>query len=262
MCFRRFLQVINGLLLGVLCSVSASATNLSNLPEDYLSDYRVLPNMASIQDVKEKKQTFFSFIYPITELANRKVQAEKAWLATMEKKLNKGQSLAYWERHLLSELGSYYKVDKPQGSTLFFKDLNRRVDIIPASLVLAQAANESAWGTSRFAVEGNNLFGQWCFTKGCGLVPKGRTAGATHEVASFSVVYESVSAYFRNLNTHTSYRMVRDIRQELRGLSLPVDSSYLVWGLERYSERGEEYIKDLLDMMNQNKLQSYDKAVY
>jgi Bax protein len=221
-----------------------------------------LPEMTAITDVREKKDTFFTFLEPIIEAMNQKIQAERAWLKVIQLKIESNEPLDSWQAALLNELAAYYKVDEEVGSVAFFRLMFRRVDTIPASLVLAQAANESAWGTSRFAVEGNNLFGQWCFTKGCGLIPAGRSEGARHEVKVFDSVAESVAAYLRNLNTHHQYNSLRSIREELRFLKTPIDSTYLAWGLEGYSIRGVHYIRELIDMIQYNRLKSFDKPAF
>lgn len=228
------------------------------LAQDAEDTPQQLPDMASISDVEEKKQTFFEFLNPLVQDVNRRIEAERVWLQEMQRKRQEGQSYEDWQTALMNELGDYYKVDPKPGTPAYFKAMLLRVDIIPASLVLAQAANESAWGTSRFAVEGNNLFGQWCFVEGCGLVPAGRDGDENHEVKVFDSVADSVEAYFRNVNTHASYRELRNIRAELRYLGLSASSEYLVWGLESYSSRGEEYISDLLQMIRYNDLQRYD----
>jgi len=221
-----------------------------------------LPEMAEIADVREKKQTFFNFLLPIVESTNQKVQAQRAWLKLIEYKISNDESLELWQQQFLNELSEYYKVDEDLGTGAFFAEMYRRVDIIPASLVLAQAANESAWGTSRFAVEGNNLFGQWCFTKGCGLVPTGRDSSAKHEVKVFDSVADSVESYFRNLNTHHQYAGLRTMRSEIRYLKQPLSSTDLVWGLEGYSIRGEHYILELIEMINHNSLHEFDQPAF
>ena len=193
---------------------------------------------------------------------NQKVQAERAWLKLIEAEIERDSNLKMWQKSLLEELANYYKVDEELGSGAFFREMYARVDIIPASLVLAQAANESAWGTSRFAVEGNNLFGQWCFTRGCGLVPSGRDSDAKHEVKVFESIADSVASYFRNLNTHHQYQTLRTIRAEIRWLKMPVDSTYLAWGLEGYSIRGEPYIRELIEMISHNRLQNFDQTAF
>jgi Bax protein len=141
----------------------------------------------------------------------------------------------------------------------FISRLLHRVDVLPPSLVLAQAANESAWGTSRFAQKGNNLFGQWCYTEGCGLVPANRSDEYHYEVKSFSSVEEAINAYFRNLNTFPVYQDLRVIRQSLRDDSKPIDGISLTEGLGRYSTRGAEYIDDLKRMIYKNDLLERDR---
>lgn len=218
--------------------------------------------MAAIENVQIKKDTFFNFLKPIVAEINDRIETERAWIRVIDKRLALGEPLVYWQRAYLEKLHTHYKVDEETGSEAAFRVLYQRVDTIPASLVLAQAANESAWGTSRFAVEGNNLFGQWCFVKGCGLVPTGRSVDATHEVKVFDSVSDSVEAYFRNLNTHNGYISLRNIRAELRQLSLPLDSTYLAWGLESYSSRGNLYIQELIDMIHYNRLQKLDQPAF
>jgi len=127
-------------------------------------------------------------------------------------------------------------------------------------LALAQAANESAWGTSRFAQDGNNLFGQWCYTNGCGLVPSRRREGATHEVRRFDNIRDSVESYIHNLNTFPSYQMLRRIRQQLRQQDRPIDGVSLADGLESYSSRGLDYIVELQRMIYSNELLERDNA--
>ena len=124
---------------------------------------------------------------------------------------------------------------------------------MPEWLALMQAANESAWGTSRFAREGNNFFGQWCFRKGCGIVPSRRAKGATHEVAAFKSPAESVRAYMHNLNTGKAYRYLRKIRTGLRRQGKPLTAEVLAAGLDHYSERGHAYVEDLRRMIRVNR---------
>ena len=135
-----------------------------------------------------------------------------------------------------------------------------RVDIIPASLVLAQAANESAWGTSRFTLEGNNIFGQWCYEEGCGIVPRRRAAGATHEVRRFETIEEAVAAYFVNINTNPVYQYLRELRAQMRVQQLELNPLVLAFGLGRYSERGGNYIDEVQSIIIQNDLLSRDWA--
>ena len=123
--------------------------------------------------------------------------------------------------------------------------LKKRVDIIPENLILAQAINESNWGRSRFTREGNNYFGQWCFKKGCGLIPKGRAQGEKFEVKRFDSVLTSIKSYLLILNTKPYYKGLREKRWELRKQHRPLTAFALVGGLKRYSARGQDYVSAL-----------------
>ncbi len=138
----------------------------------------------------------------------------------------------------------------------------RRVNVIPPSLALAQAANESGWGTSRFAREANNYFGQWCYETGCGLVPARRDKNKTHEVAAFESPKESVGRYINNLNSNRAYQSLRDIRSRLIANNEPVTGYALAAGLNRYSERGADYVSELRAMIDYNKLSQFDTNPY
>jgi Bax protein len=151
-------------------------------------------------------------------------------------------------------------VDNKLTSLQQIQQLKTKVNFIPAALILAQAANESAWGTSRFAREGNNFFGQWCFSKGCGIVPNSRNSGANHEVASFDSPLGSVKSYIRNLNSHPTYALLRTLRQQSIDDGQRVSGELLAQGLIGYSERGEEYVKEIQSMIRYNKLSRFDAS--
>jgi Bax protein len=135
------------------------------------------------------------------------------------------------------------------------------VDVVPVSLALAQAAIESGWGTSRFARQGNAIFGQWTSQDGKGLVPSARPEGKTHKVRSFDRLSESVEAYLLNLNTHRAYRDFRTLRQQSRNSGERPKGEVLATGLEAYSEKGEEYVDLLRDMIRVNRLAAFDDAI-
>jgi Bax protein len=132
-----------------------------------------------------------------------------------------------------------------------------RVNIIPPAMALAQAAKESGWGTSRFASDGNNYFGQWCYKPGCGLIPKARKTGKSHEVAVFNSAKESVQAYMHNINTHQAYDELRAIRAKLQKTGKPLSGLDLLQGLHAYSERGQIYVKELESMIQFNQLEKF-----
>ena len=220
----------------------------------------VVPDFSAIADVTEKKTSFFDFLQPYINTENARIKRLRAKLLAVVAKIKDSTPLDYVETQFLQDLSLTYEVETDDlESPGFLATLVRRVDVIPPSLVLAQAANESAWGTSRFAIEGYNFFGQWCYTEGCGLVPQRRRASAFHEVKSFSSIQDSVNAYFMNLNTFPSYQELRSIRQELREREKPIDGISLAEGLSKYSERGEDYINELRSMIYYNALLERDR---
>jgi Bax protein len=221
-----------------------------------------LPNFAAIRDTDRKKKLFFDFLQPYVDQKNLDVQRQRQHLLGLIEKLRAGYVLGVDELVFLRDLSHEYEVptDNLQDQT-FLQLLLHRVDVLPPSLVLAQAANESGWGTSRFAREGFNFFGQWCFEEGCGLVPDRRRPSDKHEVKSFASVEEAVHAYFRNLNTFPSYQGLRRIRQDLRDGAKPIDGISLSKGLRSYSERGDAYITELRRMIEHNDLLNRDEQL-
>ncbi len=213
-----------------------------------------LPDFSQYTNVKQKKQAFFDFLLPLADTANEQVlRLREELLHINAQRINKQQ------QQRLSRLAKVYKI-KTKDPQEQLHLLLRKLQTIPPSLVLAQAANESAWGTSRFAVEGNNLFGQWCFKAGCGLVPSGRPEGANYEVRLFKTPQDSVSAYVRNLNSHGGYIDLRRIRECLLNNKEPVTGRALAAGLLHYSSRGEAYIKEIRQMIRVNKLEQWQQT--
>ncbi|GMA82235.1 hypothetical protein GCM10025855_17680 [Shewanella glacialipiscicola] len=166
--------------------------------------------------------------------------------------IDNDKSLSESQRGLLNELFDKYQYAARNIDAKSLNSLLKRVDIVPESMVLIQAANESGWGSSRFAREGFNFFGEWCFTSGCGIVPSSRGSGKSHEVKVFTSVDESVSSYMRNLNSNTAYTLLRSIRADLRSQELELKADQLIYGLVNYSERQDAYIDELLDMLRHN----------
>ncbi|NWN91347.1 bax protein [Marinobacter adhaerens] len=233
-------------------TADAALSSLPSLPAWADND---LPEFSGYSDTTEKKAAFFSFLYPRIVLANSRILLQRDYLAS----LNAKDALSDSELAWLDKQSKRLRVKAEPGSQAQLSDLKQRLDVIPPSLILAQAANESAWGTSRFARAGNNLFGQWCFTKGCGLVPQHRPEGASHEVKAFASPYHSIRAYMENLNRHNSYQVLRDIRLEARNAGNPLSGLALAGGLVSYSERGEAYVGEIRSMIRYNNLTYYDK---
>ncbi len=232
----------------VLCLIVLIIFSIRQLMVDDLPDFN------SFSDVKDKKQHFFDFIRPIIEAENKKVLINREKLLMLEQQFGQDKSMRSKDQEWVKNLAKIYKVriDTLDDSTAW-TTLKHRVDIVPVPLALAQSANESGWGTSRFAQEGNNFFGQWCFVEGCGIVPAKRSSGATHEVATFNSVEESVAYYILNLNTLIAYQPLRTIRREHREAGKMLTGSALAEGLINYSERGEEYVEDIQTMIRINK---------
>lgn len=214
-----------------------------------------LPDFTTYKDTAEKKAAFFSYLYPRIVLANARVLVMRDNLAT----LRASDKFSDADRKWLKRQAKRLRVDAEAGPKSMLDALEHKLDMVPPSLVLAQAANESAWGTSRFAVKGNNLFGQWCFSKGCGLVPNSRNKGASHEVAKFGSPYQSIRAYVTNLNRHRSYDGLRKARAQARKAGRFPDGVTLAQGLLSYSERGAAYVKEIRGMIRFNNLGYYDK---
>ncbi|MGB1271121.1 MAG: glucosaminidase domain-containing protein [Endozoicomonas sp.] len=217
------------------------------------------PDFTDIVDVKTRKKNFFNFMMPLVEQENERIQSLRNRVRLLSSETELSESDQQW----LVDLAGQYRVKlASRGESAFdhafFEALLVRVDIIPVSLALAQSAIESAWGTSRFAQLGNNFFGQWCFSSGCGIVPAARPEGKTYEVQKFGDVSESVRAYIHNLNTHFQYEVLRQLRESRREMNKPVIGPALAYGLDGYSARGLEYVQELLSMMKSNDLVRYD----
>lgn len=211
---------------------------------------------APVISVAEKKANFFNFLHPFIKEANAEVLEQRKALLALSEDLD---DLSSKQMSTLKSLSKTYKVDSELPLNEQVNQLKIKIQTIPASLVLAQAANESAWGTSRFATDGNNFFGQWCFRKGCGLVPEGRDTGANHEVAKFKTPLASVKSYIRNLNSFPPYELLRSIRQQARDEGKAVSGVALANGLIDYSQRREEYVKEIQGMIRFNKLWRFNE---
>ncbi|EAQ98848.1 glucosaminidase domain-containing protein [Congregibacter litoralis] len=212
-----------------------------------------LPDLAAIDDVSRMKATFYDYLAPIVMEQNTRILKQRADLGEIRAMLEAGDSPGWFQRRSLKALAQEYEVEWDRDEPGAVADrLWRRVDVIPEDLALAQAAKESGWGRSRFAVEVNNLFGHWCYQPGCGVVPARRTASGTHEVAAFDSVSESVRRYMNNLNTHERYAPMRRLRLQRRSSDKPITGAALAPGLEAYSQRGAPYVQELLSMMSQN----------
>ena len=219
----------------------------------------VFPDFASISDTEARKQQFFDFLQDYVRAQNQNISDLRQQLSGHAAIVDRGSALSDRERGWLFDLASAYYVDtRVTSDSLIIDELLLRVDVIPASLVMAQAANESAWGTSRFALEGNNILGQWCYEVGCGIVPSQRVVAARHEVKRFDSIGAAIEGYFLNINTHRAYNDLRKQRALLRKRGMVLDPILLARGLHRYSQRGEDYVDEVQTLIQQNNLEQRD----
>ncbi len=231
---------------------------LRAVPRLYL---RSLPHdLAGGDSSGERKRDFVSVILPLVLAGNEKIMAERLRVEKFAQQVQSGGDLyavnKAWLAHLAAEYG-LADFDPDNGD---WQELLRRVDAVPPSMALAQAALESGWGTSRFAKQGNAVFGQWSWNPGSGLVPAARARNADHEVRRFNQLSESVGAYLRNLNTHDYYDKFRSRRADARERGKTASGLELVKYLDRYSKEGRKYIDEVRGIIETNLLQEMDAA--
>ena len=246
-------------------TVRLSASTLKQLFEDTkynLNDVRknkivkpvsinLLPNeIKNIESSKKRKQLFIQIVLPLILEENEKIKLDRKRLFVVLNKNNNTESERKW---LKNKFKQYGVVNRDLAT------LKTRLDEIPVSLTIAQAAKETGWGTSRFALEGNALFGQWTWNDD-GIKPAGVDDKAKHKIMRFNVLQASVRAYHRNLNTHSSYKEFREARAIQRDNESKLNSLELVNYLDKYAETGKEYTKILKIIIQQNSLQDFDDA--
>lgn len=214
-------------------------------PAEYDNEY--LPDFSQFADVREKKRAFFGYLKPLVEQINKEMVERRKFVESLQSVPSDTATLAMYNK-----LIKRYDIDEGLSFEEQKKLLLRRVDVLPRSLVLMQAANESGWGTSRFALEANNLFGQWCFKPGCGVVPRGRPEGETYEVRKFDHPIDSIRSYYNNLNTGHAYKDLRVLREKLRLEEEQLDAELLAEGLTMYSTRRDEYVDEIQTMIRVN----------
>ena len=211
----------------------------------------LLPNeMKKIENTKKRKNLFIQIILPLVIEENNRIKLDRKKLFTILNKNHNSNSENKW----LNQKFKQYGVVNKDLSTL-----KVRMDTIPVSLAIAQAAKETGWGTSRFALEGNALFGQWTYS-GEGIKPSSIDSDKSHKIMKFKVLQASIRAYHRNLNTHSSYRKFRKLRAEARDNDEELDSLILADSLDQYAATGKEYTKILKKIISQNLLKDFDNV--
>ena len=212
-------------------------------------------DLKDVREVKTRKEIFFQTVLPLILQVNEEIMAERERLWRIHTDVALDRDLSAVDRLWLAVMSDKYKVKRGNLDALL-----RRVDVIPPSLALAQAAEESGWGTSRFVREGNAIFGQWTFSNTKGIKPKDIDPGKTHRVRAFDDLMSSVKAYVRNLNTHRAYKSFRDRRAELRQSGQALNGRLLAETLTSYSERGQDYVRTIERIMSANALHKLDGA--
>jgi Bax protein len=217
-------------------------------------------NVQSSPLVSGKQSMFIKQMLPQVRKANGEVQVKRERLESIHAKWSKSHSLSFQDKAWVDSLAVEYKLkDFSTKDKAGWDKLLHRVDVLPESLILAQAIHESDWGQSRIAKQVNNYFGRFCFTSGCGIQPqKRRSKSDKHEIKAFSSAYASVGDYIRNINTHQAYQNLRAERSELHKKNKDLHGSALVPHLLKYSEDGVSYVRMVKAIINAYKLEKLD----
>ena len=221
---------------------------ISELPDDF----------SEIQDVPTKKKLFYLVILPLIYNTNTSIMQERRMVINIEKKFAR-KDLNKNETDEIIRLSKKYKLDYSEINTKLFRKLKQRINIIPVSLALGQAIIESGWGQSRFATEGNALYGQWTTSEDKGIIPQDRDEDKTHAVLKFKNLSESVEAYMFNINTHQAYYNFRVIRRIDERIKYTDPISMKVKYLAAYAEIGDKYVDKLELIIASNNLQEFDR---
>ena len=227
-------------LKGVRAGQKVKPIYLTKLPKD----------LKTLGDTKKKRELFIKIVLPLILSENSKITEDRKKLFKILGKNFNTVGERVWLKRRFKE----YKIDDRDLSKL-----KMRMDIIPVSIALAQAANESGWGTSRFALEGNALFGQWTWSKK-GISPKNKDPDQSHKILQFQVLKASVKAYKNNLNTHNAYKEFREVRAQLRQENKQIIGLDLIKYLKAYAAIGERYVLIIEDIIEKNSLTDFDKA--
>lgn len=270
---------------GIVTSVSESIFHLEGIQEAKLllpNDTRIfksskqgqtiteavdkilLPDFATIVDPQERKEAFFEFLTPLVQEENRRLREERLRILDLQTWRIADEPFRPMDRAWLEEMGKRYQIMVSlEESEAFFAKLLEVVDIIPVSLALAQAANESGLGSSRLAKDQNNLFGQVCHTPKCGVSSdRSHSMARRTRMAHFVSVQDSVRYYVTNLNVNPFYQSFRALRADLRAKGEKITGDLVSQGLRHYSELGEAYVQLVLTLIDKDDLTRFDEAEY
>jgi len=226
-------------------SVEVPRVFLASLPGDF----------KSVPSNDARKELFIRTMLPLVLEVNEGILMDRGRLLSLRARAAAGRAPTAEEAAWLNELSERYGLDKPD-----YDQLLARVDIVPPSVAIAQAAEESGWGTSRFARQGNAAFGQITFNEDDGLIPDRRDDGKRHLIRSYDYLLDGVRSYAHNLNTHDAYRQFRKLRSQMRAHGQDFDPMKLVASMSLYSERRDEYVDTIQNLIRANNLEALDKA--
>lgn len=251
---KKYTVILAVLVAGLVIELARDQAIIPSGGDDV--NVHIMPDFTEFVVVEERKQAFTDFILPIIQQHNELLLEQRQRLQALDLDRLTVDELSYWiamAEHYHEPMSLY------DNKAAWRQAMLVKLDAIPVSLALSQAAKESGWGQSRFAQQANNLFGQWCFTEGCGLVPLARPLGQSHEVRVFDSPDAAVAAYMHNLNTSHFYNDFRQQRSEMRQLQDTLDGYLLAQGLGAYSIRGSAYIADIKSMIQFNGWLAYDQ---
>lgn len=252
---RRFhwvILILNGFF--VLSLLSLAAWGLYVEFEKRETDRKV------VEELPNQKSRFIYFILRYAQAANQHINQQREKLLSLS--LMPHSQISEPDRRWLASLADQYKLANFDFKhTKSWEELLKRVDIVPNSLVVAQAIEESGWGRSRFARQGYNYFGLWCFRQDCGIVPADRDPRDIHEIQIFSDPQEAVSKYMLNMNTLSAYVQLRELRKQLRDRQSPITGKVLYSAIATYSTRREDYVSDIEEILESYHLYQFDEPV-
>jgi len=209
-------------------------------------------DLKQLSSIKTKKTLFIQILLPLILAEQQNILKKRQRVIQLIEQ--SGDDISIENNPWFASLINEYRIKKSLDSNSQKQLLLKRIDSLPAELVIAQAAIESGWGTSRFALEGNSLFGEWTFEKQAGLVPNDRHAEKTHQVKKFESLQLSIRSYIKNINRNNAYKELRDARFEMRKNNRKFDALELAKYLHRYSQKGEDYVKSLHQLMKSPEL--------
>ncbi|MDG4718564.1 MULTISPECIES: glucosaminidase domain-containing protein [Thalassospira] len=236
-------------------SIGYDLSDVTEVPRVYIK--RVPKGLGELASVDERKMLFLRIMLPLAMRVNEEIITRRDRLMAIQAKGISGTPVSAADQQWVEQLMKRYRVTDGGMTALL-----ERIDVIPASLILAQSAEESGWGTSRFVRTGNALFGQWAWGDDEGIVPEDREEGKTHVIKAFGSLMDSVRAYARNINSHPAYQDLRQRRASMRTEGQLINGWDLAETLTKYSERGPEYVDSLHAIMRANGLNELDGLTF